>query len=558
MKTWLLVAAVAVASLTAACGPVQMLCHEVGDACGADGECCSFGCVEGVCKANPLPDGLCRTSNDCVGGLVCEDGHCKRGDRPDGDVCRNASDCASDRCVDGKCTARTDCGSPGGACTSSSQCCSGLQCVGGKCATEACRTSGSTCTESVQCCNGLGCGTGTCSSVCRSHLGACTQDNDCCSGYGCVGGVCRSGCAPEVATCDLDSDCCAGTRCAADSTGTRKCRQGQLGESCTQTAECDDAQSLICNAGKCDYAVCRQYVGDKCLDSSDCCAANGLDCGPQGTCCKASNAACDRYSGTTAGCCPGTLCLDATGTCGACLQAGQPSAASNDCCSTARNSATGNCCLTDGSASTQNSLCCSGTQQAGACCRGEGSACDTAGTQCCGGLVCDPDYTGSSSYKTCRKPVGSGCTPVSGTPASNECEGGDYSWCAVPVGGTSARCCIAPAGACDANSDCCSGTCGTDGKCTQMPAGGSCDYYGNHCDPATTSNCFGDTCCAGMGQACGASAPCCDDPFTFGQDLACGSAQKCCKPSNSTCTAGSECCSGTCTIKPNSTSGTCA
>lgn len=543
MKNWLLVAALAVGSLTAACGPVQLFCHEVGDSCGSDGECCSFGCVEGVCKANPVEGGPCRTSGDCEGRFVCEAGACKLGDRPDGDVCRNASDCASTSCVDGTCVPRTDCGSQGVSCTGSSQCCNGLMCVGGKCSAEACRSSGSSCTESAQCCSGMGCGSGSCTSVCRTWGGTCTQDNDCCSGYSCMGGECRNSCGSRGYSCDANSECCNGMRCADDGAGAKKCRPGQLGESCTLTAECDDYQGLICNGGTCDYAQCNANPGAKCLAGDDCCAANGLDCGSAGTCCLAQNAACDKWSGTTAGCCPGSLCLDATGKCGACLAAGTASPAANDCCTGLRGT-TGTCCLADGSASTQNSLCCSELAQNGACCSGEGTSCD--GTDvCCDGLVCEPSYAGSTS-KVCRRPLGAACGTDTFYPAN--CSGGSNAWCS---GG---KCCLQPAAACSTGSDCCSGTCGTDGKCAAMPLDGACESDAScaslACENSGTT--ASNTCCANPGQACGTSSQCCqwpDGTATMSRTYVCGgAASTCCLASGQSCTSStaSQCCSGVC------------
>lgn len=113
-----LLAALAAAALLAGCelggsestfAPAAS-CTPVSGACSADADCCSYGCAAGVCVANPIPGGLCRTSDDCglavsaTGGyrdMACLSGHCttEYTCREDADVCGGDGDCCSGNCV---------------------------------------------------------------------------------------------------------------------------------------------------------------------------------------------------------------------------------------------------------------------------------------------------------------------------------------------------------------------------------------------------------------------------------------------------------------------------
>jgi hypothetical protein len=105
----LLLASLAVASI-AGCrierdpsyDSVASACSPVGSACGGNASCCSYACFAGACVANTVPNGLCRTSDDCTFTMSCVSGRCQPGA-----VCSN----------------------PGVGCTSNNACCSG-NCVG--------------------------------------------------------------------------------------------------------------------------------------------------------------------------------------------------------------------------------------------------------------------------------------------------------------------------------------------------------------------------------------------------------------------------------------------
>jgi hypothetical protein len=84
-------------------------CTPIQGACGSNADCCSYGCMSGVCVPNPVPGGVCRTSDDC--GVVmdatgyhymgCKAGACTTAMvcRDDADVCDSDNDCCSGNCV---------------------------------------------------------------------------------------------------------------------------------------------------------------------------------------------------------------------------------------------------------------------------------------------------------------------------------------------------------------------------------------------------------------------------------------------------------------------------
>ncbi len=98
-------------------------CTPIQGACGSNADCCSYGCMSGVCVPNPVPGGVCRTSDDC--GVVmdptgfhymgCKSGACTTDVvcRDDADVCDSDNDCCSGNCVgatwstSGACTANS-------------------------------------------------------------------------------------------------------------------------------------------------------------------------------------------------------------------------------------------------------------------------------------------------------------------------------------------------------------------------------------------------------------------------------------------------------------------
>jgi hypothetical protein len=108
MKTRLLLAILLLAAL-AACkfgGSTETPsapenCTTAGSACQQSSNCCSYACSLGVCQANPVEGGLCRTSPDCASGMLCKSGACTTGAicRDDADVCGSHQACCSGLCL---------------------------------------------------------------------------------------------------------------------------------------------------------------------------------------------------------------------------------------------------------------------------------------------------------------------------------------------------------------------------------------------------------------------------------------------------------------------------
>jgi hypothetical protein len=115
MKTRLLLA-IAILASVAACKiggdetttGAGATCAEVGTACAENRDCCSYGCLHGICVANQAEGGACVTSNDCASGRLCKSGGCTTPTlgmcRDTGDVCSTWSSCCSGNCEGGDCT----------------------------------------------------------------------------------------------------------------------------------------------------------------------------------------------------------------------------------------------------------------------------------------------------------------------------------------------------------------------------------------------------------------------------------------------------------------------
>lgn len=82
--------------------PVKLSCTAVGSVCSDHAECCSFGCVHGICGANTTEGGVCRTSDDCSYTMTCVQGFCRTGftcQPTFGDSCTFNNDCCSGNCL---------------------------------------------------------------------------------------------------------------------------------------------------------------------------------------------------------------------------------------------------------------------------------------------------------------------------------------------------------------------------------------------------------------------------------------------------------------------------
>lgn len=80
-------------------------CVPVAAACTQNSDCCSYGCIAGVCTVNPVEGGTCRTTPDCASPRLCKSAACTTGAtcRDDGDVCSGWAQCCSGDCVAGAC-----------------------------------------------------------------------------------------------------------------------------------------------------------------------------------------------------------------------------------------------------------------------------------------------------------------------------------------------------------------------------------------------------------------------------------------------------------------------
>ncbi len=83
-------------------------CFPVAAACADNSDCCSYGCLSGVCVANPAEGGTCRTTNDCASPRLCKSAACTTPTvgmcRDTADVCSTWTQCCSGNCEGGACT----------------------------------------------------------------------------------------------------------------------------------------------------------------------------------------------------------------------------------------------------------------------------------------------------------------------------------------------------------------------------------------------------------------------------------------------------------------------
>jgi hypothetical protein len=123
------------------CGTCRKLGNE-GDACRDPSECSrSTYCANGTCTRRLAPGKPCDVfAFGCELGLICTDGICTEqsgeaiGAKLIGEACDNDTVCYSGTCEEGKCIARTPCGSgsEGDRCSSSPSCKKGYICGGDK------------------------------------------------------------------------------------------------------------------------------------------------------------------------------------------------------------------------------------------------------------------------------------------------------------------------------------------------------------------------------------------------------------------------------------------
>ena len=83
-------------------------CFPVAAACAQNSDCCSYGCLSGICVANPAEGGACRTTDDCASPRLCKSGACTAAAaatcRDTADVCTSYLQCCSGNCEGAACT----------------------------------------------------------------------------------------------------------------------------------------------------------------------------------------------------------------------------------------------------------------------------------------------------------------------------------------------------------------------------------------------------------------------------------------------------------------------
>lgn len=183
------------------------------DPCLDDGGCPEpFVCLEATGRCVE-PEGICRSSDYCSRGAVCENGICRPQEEGE---CRNDGDCPRiQRCIGLSCSA-----APLPACEDDRQCLHGMICG----TLRSCETPAS-CTADAQCPRGMSCDQRT------ARCAECFTDADCPEGGRCrtLPGFDYPGCA-EPPFCTADEDC----------RGDRVC--GELAV-CEDPACVDDAAS---------------------------------------------------------------------------------------------------------------------------------------------------------------------------------------------------------------------------------------------------------------------------------------------------------------------------
>jgi hypothetical protein len=551
-------------------------------ACDANGNCAApdaIVCAPYVCDGTTRCFQACTANSSCSTGNVCTNSSC--GKKPIGAFCGADMECGSGNCEQGVCctTACTgtcqSCAIPGsmGMCTAvasgpdpASTCVDhGAPGCGtdGKCLAGSC--------EKYQ--QGIACAGATCpgsgttftpGSTCDGAGTCVTPASTSCSPFACGTNACK-------ATCAIDADCAPGRFCNSGSCGLKS-----NGAVCSGGPEC---ASGICAQGVCCATSCTGTCMSCALSSTGAAgictpvAAGGTDpaghcsdqgtasCGQTGFC--DGNGSCALYPASTQ--CAGPTCpsgsvtsslarsCDGNGTCKA--------AATQSCAPFACNAATGTTCVAVCASNADcapNKFCNAGAcglKRLGQLCAA-GSECDSG--NCVDGVCCSSASCGNcqvcnlgGSPGSCQPVAAGNMEPHGGCAASNPpcgnngtCDGnGQCANAAVGITCGTATCTdstdILPVGACDGNGTCLqqSMNCGAyvcgSGACLTMCGG--------------TSDCIpGDICQSGsctsplpLGAHCAAGADCGSGHCTDGVCCSsgpCGSCKSCAVVAGGNCT----------------------
>jgi hypothetical protein len=371
------------------------------DACDGSGACvpgADTGCGLFVCGTTSCRT-TCGTDIDCVGAAHCDDGVCL-GDRANGAVCDEASDCQSGFCnsvsafcCSQNCAAGADCtgagftcgvppcGTVGQACCAGEVCAGAAHCDGGNCVANL--ANGQPCDEPSDCqsgiCNatsGICCGQSCGAGVACVGAGT-TCDDPTCGGSGqacCAGNACDSGACSRNLRCepcgDLNQICCFDSHNIPYCNGGLGCPDGAC-----WPAECGGPNEACCDGTRCQNGL----VCDTAQICRVPCGGNGQVCCAGGTC--GSGLACDGQSCRACGalnqaCCAGDVCAAGL-ECGASFSGNQTKCVAN--CGAAGET----CCRAGGAAVCDAGLECNANAQCVA------NGCGSPGQICCYLRECD-------------------------------------------------------------------------------------------------------------------------------------------------------------------------
>jgi hypothetical protein len=264
-------------------------CHEEGDTCEEDYECCaSFKC-DGYSCIRETNEGYCRPKDDsCNDDFQC---------------------CGVQACVRARCSGlTTTCKKPGGYCEEDYECCDALECgVSHHCVIvdSKCKAQGEDCNgfhiaepevdpdeypfQPEDCCDGLQCKDSQCiqagRSQCKLQNSYCDRSTQCCGDLICSDNFCIKPEPGDTECTDLgefcgERGCCADMTCGPSFRCVKDCVG--VGRRCAKTADC--CGGLNCRSNQCvrverpiiDDPPNDGCVGRRCARTADCCG--GLNC----------------------------------------------------------------------------------------------------------------------------------------------------------------------------------------------------------------------------------------------------------------------------------------